>query len=63
MGDLADQDLLLPDVALQAVAQQPLFQQAAIKFELQLFNAQRRQFRRQQAQDVVALMNAAHFFR
>ena len=49
VSDLADQDLFLPDVALQTVAQQPLFQQAAIKLELQLFNPQRRQLRRQQA--------------
>ncbi|MNM72110.1 hypothetical protein D3C81_837960 [compost metagenome] len=63
MGDLSDQDLLLPDVALQAIRQQPPFQQATVKFELQLFNAQRGQFWRQQAQNIVALVNAADLFR
>ena len=62
VADRTQRNLFMPGVALQPVGQQPLFHQATVKLQLQLADADGCQLRRQQAQHVVALMNAVHLF-
>ena len=48
---------------MQPVSQELFLHQLAIKFKLQLRDAERRQLRRQQAQNIIALLEAVDLFR
>ena len=56
MNDRPLADFLTPGFAVQAIGEQLLFHQPTVKFILQFGHPERAQFRRQQTQNVIALL-------
>ncbi|MNP35912.1 hypothetical protein D3C76_1292650 [compost metagenome] len=63
MNDRALTDFLAPGLTVQAIGQELFLHQPTVEFIFQLGDAQRRQLRRQKAQDIIALLQAVDLFR